>query len=826
MIINELYIENFGKLSKYKKSFTEGLNHFVEDNGFGKTTLTVFIKVMLYGFDDTRRHSLDENDRKKYTPWQGGAFGGWLSFSVGGKNYRVERSFGAKISEDTFTLYNLDTGTYSSDFSDPIGESIFGIDADGFERTVFLSEKNLSGKNTNPTISAKLSNLVGTEGDIGEFDEAIKLLEDRRRFYQKKGGAGEIADAKRDISEIEDELRVLKEKKESLVQISERTADITVKINAIKEKKEKILEEQRTEIMAKEKRGYEIQYSEMLGALKIDEKRESELLKFFEKKLPTNAEIASVAESISELKRIEKNLASISENRELAELSDFFRAPTNQEECETMREKARRLTENRTLLFAKKESLKEIRSPFINEPTYNDIDRHTMAIGASGAKSKSHKGIGALIGVIGLILLCFALTIGKNISPVLCYTSAIPGILLIIVGILALSSVNSASINSDSEANALKFISTVYGKVPTDESILSALISMRGELDRHLAAKAAIKSSSEEILTLEALLEREEREVRNYLEKFPELPSITYEEATIEILRKHHRYSLLLEYERERDSERGANREKIKRLQEYANSFLSLFNTSTSEPIAEIRRNLAEFDVLRSSLTRRRGDAERFASLHGISAQKISVPLEAPVLSDFKELLSSVDEELILAEREKAKLILEHKSILSDIERIDELEEKLLEKNDQVSLYEDNLSVINKAKEFLASARDSMTAKYLDKTRQGFRKYITLINEECGDFTIDTTFSISKTELGKSRQAEAYSRGTRDLHSLAIRLSLLDALYDGELPPIILDDPFIAFDDKHIDRAISVIKRLSDKRQIFYFTCSKSRRAK
>ena len=90
MKIKELYVENFGKLSKYRKTFSDGLNSFVEDNGYGKTTLTVFIKTMLYGFDETRRQSLDENDRKKYTPWQSGAFGGWLVFEINGKTYRLE----------------------------------------------------------------------------------------------------------------------------------------------------------------------------------------------------------------------------------------------------------------------------------------------------------------------------------------------------------------------------------------------------------------------------------------------------------------------------------------------------------------------------------------------------------------------------------------------------------------------------------------------------------------------------------------------------------------------------------------------------------------
>jgi uncharacterized protein YhaN len=103
MLIKELYIENFGKLSSYKKSLSNGLTAFTEDNGFGKTTLSVFIKSMLYGFDETKKASLSENDRKKYTPWQGGAFGGWMVFEYEGKTYRIERSFGAKASEDTCT---------------------------------------------------------------------------------------------------------------------------------------------------------------------------------------------------------------------------------------------------------------------------------------------------------------------------------------------------------------------------------------------------------------------------------------------------------------------------------------------------------------------------------------------------------------------------------------------------------------------------------------------------------------------------------------------------------------------------------------------------
>lgn len=163
---------------------------------------------------------------------------------------------------------------------------------------------------------------------------------------------------------------------------------------------------------------------------------------------------------------------------------------------------------------------------------------------------------------------------------------------------------------------------------------------------------------------------------------------------------------------------------------------------------------------------------------------------------------------------------------MREISSIEELEQKLLEKREKIQVFRENLNIITKTKDMLAKSRDSMTARYLDSTKRGFEKYLSLIDEAIGDFTIDTSFTIMKTDLGKSRQAEAYSRGTRDMHSLAMRLALVDALYNDELPPIILDDPFIAFDDTHVESASLVLKKLAKEHQIFYFTCSKSRKVK
>ena len=71
MKIIECYIENFGKISDKRFEFKDGFNTILAENGYGKTTLSVFIKCMLYGMNDTRKVSLDENERKRYLPWSG-----------------------------------------------------------------------------------------------------------------------------------------------------------------------------------------------------------------------------------------------------------------------------------------------------------------------------------------------------------------------------------------------------------------------------------------------------------------------------------------------------------------------------------------------------------------------------------------------------------------------------------------------------------------------------------------------------------------------------------------------------------------------------------
>lgn len=168
-------IENFGKLRDFTYHFEDGLSVLFAENGWGKSTFAAFLKVMFYGFDGDNRRSEDGSERLRYRPWGGGVYGGSVIWSRGDKTYRMLRTFGTRRKEDTFVLYDEETGLPSSDFSENTGEELFGIDRDSFRRTVFWSQSDHETSATT-SIQAKIGDLSSQQDDLPAYDAAVKRL--------------------------------------------------------------------------------------------------------------------------------------------------------------------------------------------------------------------------------------------------------------------------------------------------------------------------------------------------------------------------------------------------------------------------------------------------------------------------------------------------------------------------------------------------------------------------------------------------------------------------------------------------------------------------
>ena len=190
MKLLKCHIENFGKLSNYDYSFEDGLNTIKEENGFGKTTFASFIKAMFYGME-AKRNTKTLIDRKKYMPWQGGAFGGSIEFEINDKRYRVERFFGKKEADDTFKIYDLSTNLECKDYSENIGEEIFKLNKEAYDRSTFISGQSIE-TSMNDSLNAKLGNILENENDVNTSEQAIYVLDKAIKNYKKTGDRGEI----------------------------------------------------------------------------------------------------------------------------------------------------------------------------------------------------------------------------------------------------------------------------------------------------------------------------------------------------------------------------------------------------------------------------------------------------------------------------------------------------------------------------------------------------------------------------------------------------------------------------------------------------------
>ena len=193
MKILSCYIEDFGSLHHLKCSLKDGLNSLNEKNGWGKSTFAVFLRAMFYGLENCKNSSnYDPKDyRKNLKPWQGGNFGGYIEFETSGKRYRVTRFFGERKREDTFELLDLDHETPSEDYTASLGEELFGIDAAGYERSVYIPHNDLQA-GTNDSINARLLGLLENDGDMNNYEKAVQILNDARRELKKTGGRGKI----------------------------------------------------------------------------------------------------------------------------------------------------------------------------------------------------------------------------------------------------------------------------------------------------------------------------------------------------------------------------------------------------------------------------------------------------------------------------------------------------------------------------------------------------------------------------------------------------------------------------------------------------------
>lgn len=379
------HIENFGKLSNVDLDFKTGLNDICKDNGWGKSTLGAFIRCMFYGLEGSRKKVYSENERTMYQPWNGGFFGGSLSFEVGGKEYTIERDFGKKDKDMTFKLLDSKTGLESKDFSEVPGEEIFGVDRESFMRTAFISSSDIRYEGINSSIGAKVGS-VSQKGDLENYDRAAAEITSFLNENSPRRKTGELSKYKESIAQLERDISTSEDLDKRLKDVRTNKEKEEEKLRALEDKNKEIRELSglKTEVDSLER---------SLDSLpKADTSRLRVLEDVFKNGVP---EEEAVSENIDKINSIQ-GLISKNENLEML--------------IETEEEAAEQVAQNNK----GRNSISPVPGVLA---LILGIAAIIIAFVLGGTIKVAAIIIGAVLAVIGVVVLCISLTSKKAPAP-------------------------------------------------------------------------------------------------------------------------------------------------------------------------------------------------------------------------------------------------------------------------------------------------------------------------------------------------------------------------------------------------------------------------
>lgn len=144
---------------------------------------------------------------------------------------------------------------------------------------------------------------------------------------------------------------------------------------------------------------------------------------------------------------------------------------------------------------------------------------------------------------------------------------------------------------------------------------------------------------------------------------------------------------------------------------------------------------------------------------------------------------------------------------------------------DEYDVICDEYEAICLAADTLREANDELQSRFspeLGRVAAGYMSDITGGRYE--DVFINRDFSarVRAANDAVAREAEYLSAGTMDLMYLAVRLAVCElALPEGERCPLIIDDALVNLDEKRMEQAMELLRRISKERQVILFSCRK-----
>ena len=864
------HIENFGKLHDYSVDFVSGANIVCEENGWGKSTFAAFVRAMFYGLEGDRKRDIEENERKRYRPWQGGVFGGQLVFEIQGRAYQIARIFNDKDANDEFELRDTKTNLPSKDYTRKIGEEIFKINRESFMRTIFIGQGECETTATDD-INAKIGNLADNSNDLNNFDSANTKLTEIMNALTPSRVTGSISKRRDEIAKYE---RIVQDGQGISASIDTYQGYLQAEEKSYEALKIQMQEagKEQTRISKLQSVRAERAEWERLKKNVSEKKKEAEIIR---QNLSGNIlELDEIKEKMilcSDLDKVRERTSlyrmTESETETLSSLSMLFaNGIPEEEDIDSKIKEVSKLREIGQELHSgqmsqhEKARLEELEQYFINETgsvamvvaKWNDRNNKKAALPskqaaltalrASLTAQRQQTKKFPLLLFIGIVVALSGVITTVTVSPYAGIALMILGVVLCTVGFLANKKTTEVQPETSQEIENLQqtieednaFILQVdaevadyirkHGKAFEEYTVSAVLQEITAESVEYNSLKKKSKESEDSTLLTE--YNTLKQSLSGFLGKYGMLSSEERFADDLYTLKGNVSKFLLLRDKKEK-SEKAENEYK-----KYYSELIQFFEKNGYKPAMDMYSQLSDIrDITGDYLDAVEAQKKALSELNQFEEDNDVTELSEVNMDEDLPSLEAINQTILQLTEEMEKVqntIQGYNKTLEDLQvKYDEWEEsriKLKELKDLQALEQQKYDHVRMAKDKLALAKEAMTAKYADPILKAFSKYYEMISKDTADaFHVDANTTVTVDEYGKQRGVNTLSLGYKDLVGICLRIALVDAMYQAELPVLIMDDPFTNLDDVKIQAAKSFLEAVAEKYQIIYFTCSRSR---
>lgn len=880
MRIRKVNIIAFGGLKNKIIEFDDGINVIYGENEAGKSTIQAFIKVWLYGFNNSRGKDLKINERLRYMPSSEEKIRGELFVEVEDKIYIIKRTFGKTKKEDTSVIINSLTGEEVNEIgTDEPGKYFLNINRSTFTQTLFIGQlgSEISKDKDEEIIDKVLNSLGVSEGDV-TVDRAFTKLENYKKQLSniRKTGLLDKLKEKRSLllseryerynlseKNLENEeglLRLIKEREEinKSIEDLETYKKYLKKIKLKREYEEIISYLRKKEQLEKEEesiRNLLTYNNKEIELSTIDSVKEdySMYLKVLELKEKDKLKLDS---KLDELKRLEEPFEKYRYIEELGEgiSKELLQLKLEQDSLKEKIDINKNIDVEIYSLKNKEKSAKEYignayKIKDIKEEVSKQLEIYeeklkSLKFCMENRKNNklNNKYIKIALSLLSGILSVLALVSGVFAIKLTLFTVATMCILLLFFSNKLVLLKEKSYINSlKKDIEKIEFKLEEYNK-QVGVIDFGQLIRCLKLYDEYLIIKDNVERKIKEKYNQKELLKLEEadKKFNSNKEKIDNYLRISKRDNIDNLIEDINRFE-------EMNKNCIALRHEIKSIEEAINEFnnqIELKKNEVTEKLIEIgleNNSILELEEklneLKEKVKQKDDISKRLFSIDEAYSALIKGKNIEEIKEKAKEILNidfemdykkeeEVDEaikiksnRLIQVEKEVKDLKNEIDSILKNKRSIPEIEDEILLIESDINEEEKNLKAVELAKEILNKSYNGLRDDFgpvLNKKVMSLFKEFT--DNKYSNVLVSDNYEMKVICKNEILSSKLLSNGANDQLYLALRIAFIEMIFSNKNVTLYLDDAFTQYDDNRIKNILDYLA-YENFIQILIFTC-------